>query len=952
MLMTLALLLAAGTIGEPEWRTPPGFVVREHCDHSTVPDITCLTIDPKGRIVVAGPGYIRVLLEDEKKNGIRAVDLVTVRESAQGLLREGDALYAVVDGGLWRWPLDPEGTKADGPGEKLLSIRTGGEHHAHAVHRGPDGWLYVMVGDGTGISATFVNSPSSPVRDPIGGCLIRLSPDGKSREIVADGFRNAYDFAFDRHGFAWTFDSDNERCVSLPWYEPTRVYRIIPGTHHGWRAPQLSDAWRAPPYFFDVAAPETTCGRGSPTGVVWQTHPSWPARFQGLLLADWTFGTIWLYRPGTAPQRFLEPQGDAGFAPTALAVHPHTGDLFVSIGGRGTRGAVYRVSPPRVDRPEVATWPLPDWAEQARQLVERRTRAAFPRDDDERSAWEAASRTEHRTVLYAAAELLAQQPETRRQALHDVAQTPNQLITLADASLRTNTPAAIDLARQAAVHPQASVARRLDAWRVIQRALGDITSPKDRASVWAGYTLRYEPPPGHHVEIRRLLRETFPTGHADLDRELSRTLALLGDDDPGVARKVVHRLTPDSDPIDDVHYLIVLSRLSAPWDDAMRSAIAEAMLGLDRKLIRRGNRRDRHWSLRLVELHRELARCDARLNRAIVAHPEFGRPDHVIWTRCPRFDRQAAAERFLAQAEQDPAWSWTEETVSLLADLPTETSQRWLRRLAGTPALRDAALPLLARHPIAEDRELFREGLLSHRPEVVRASVEALRAVGPLGPEPKLLAAMIRSGKQLPAGRQSDELRRLLSERLQSITGQRHGLDFSRWSEWLASEYPQEAAESDDLDGVKIERWRKRLALIDWSQGDAERGRLVFQKAQCASCHGGSQALGPDLTGVGQRFSREDRLTAIVQPNRDVPARYRMTRIETTDGRTYQGLVVYEAADGIILQVGAAETVRLSESRIESRQPTDRSMMPAGLLDNLTDAEIADLDAYLRSLRR
>src|SRR5205823_60364 len=35
--------------------------------------------------------------------------------------------------------------------------------------------------------------------------------------------------------------------------------------------------------------------------------------------------------------------GDAGFAPTAVAVHPHTGDLFVAIGGRGTRGAVYRI---------------------------------------------------------------------------------------------------------------------------------------------------------------------------------------------------------------------------------------------------------------------------------------------------------------------------------------------------------------------------------------------------------------------------------------------------------------------------------------------------------------------------------------------------------------------------------------------------------------------------------
>ncbi len=40
---------------------------------------------------------------------------------------------------------------------------------------------------------------------------------------------------------------------------------------------------------------------------------------------------------------FLEATGDNGFAPTAAVVHPHTGDLFIAIGGRGTRAAVYRV---------------------------------------------------------------------------------------------------------------------------------------------------------------------------------------------------------------------------------------------------------------------------------------------------------------------------------------------------------------------------------------------------------------------------------------------------------------------------------------------------------------------------------------------------------------------------------------------------------------------------------
>ena len=61
--------------------------------------------------------------------------------------------------------------------------------------------------------------PTSPIKDPVAGCMLRFPPDFKGCEIVADGFRNAYGFDFNSDGEWFTFDSDNERCVSLPWYE-------------------------------------------------------------------------------------------------------------------------------------------------------------------------------------------------------------------------------------------------------------------------------------------------------------------------------------------------------------------------------------------------------------------------------------------------------------------------------------------------------------------------------------------------------------------------------------------------------------------------------------------------------------------------------------------------------------------------------------------------------------
>ena len=50
----------------------------------------------------------------------------------------------------------------------------------------------------------------------------------------------------------------------------------------------------------------------------------------------------------------LETMRTPGFAPTACVVHPQTGDLYVSIGGRGTRGAVYRIRYPQGLAPDIA----------------------------------------------------------------------------------------------------------------------------------------------------------------------------------------------------------------------------------------------------------------------------------------------------------------------------------------------------------------------------------------------------------------------------------------------------------------------------------------------------------------------------------------------------------------------------------------------------------------------
>jgi putative heme-binding domain-containing protein len=660
---------------------------------------------------------------------------------------------------------------------------------------------------------------------------------------------------------------------------------------------------------------------------------------------------------------FLQAVGDNGFAPTAAAVHPQTGDLYVSIGGRGTRGAVYRIRyakgltgasaavPPAVRSLEwrpgsqsetVRRATGADLAERRRALADVwRHRGQFSAEQIERVVRANAGEAD-RLLRQATAALLTAEHDRLVGLLRGPAAATT--VALARPSMEI-----AHLLGEKDISPEL----RLDTVRLVQLALGGLTASKARGTVWEGYTRRRREP-ALPADARAMLRAAFPSGHADLDHELTRTLAMVEDDDPATLRKVADRLTTGSDPIEDVHYLIVLSRLRGPRSAAgITRRIADALLALDRKIVRRHLNRDTNWPLRVAELHAGLAEKDPSLNAALLAHAEFGRPDHVLFTRCPGFDRRRSAEVFLARAAKDEGFAWSNELIGLLRALPVERTQLLLRRLWGERGLDEAILPLLARQPHEEDRARFRIGLGSARVAPVHAALVALEKLPRRPPDRtrdrEEVVALVLALRRLPEGKEQDALRGRFDAYLQALTGQKlRGAE--AWAAWCVRAYPERAARLADPDGVDVGAWEKRLSALDWAAGDAARGEAVFTKASCASCHSGAQAMGPDLRGVTGRFSRADLFTAILRPSKEVPPRYRTTAVTTRDGKLYQGLIVYEAADGLILQTGPAATVRLDSGRIAERRLTATSLMPSGLLDRLADRDIADLYTYLKSL--
>jgi putative heme-binding domain-containing protein len=158
---------------------------------------------------------------------------------------------------------------------------------------------------------------------------------------------------------------------------------------------------------------------------------------------------------------------------------------------------------------------------------------------------------------------------------------------------------------------------------------------------------------------------------------------------------------------------------------------------------------------------------------------------------------------------------------------------------------------------------------------------------------------------------------------------------------------------------VDLEKGRARLAELSevLSGGEVQRGRDLFfgnQKAICATCHavqGQGGKIGPDLSQVGAIRTPADLLEAIVLPSASFARGYEPFTVVTTDGRVESGVIVRETAEAIHLYDTKRVEVRVPRAAIETLEQSSVSIMPLGMDEQLSRQELADLLAFLQSLR-
>ncbi|MFO0976883.1 MAG: discoidin domain-containing protein [Planctomycetaceae bacterium] len=136
--------------------------------------------------------------------------------------------------------------------------------------------------------------------------------------------------------------------------------------------------------------------------------------------------------------------------------------------------------------------------------------------------------------------------------------------------------------------------------------------------------------------------------------------------------------------------------------------------------------------------------------------------------------------------------------------------------------------------------------------------------------------------------------------------------------------------------------------------GDPEKGKALFKQQSCINCHtfaNGQQPKGPHLVDIGKRYKRAELIESIVQPSKKIAQGFDTWAFAMSDGKVYTGFVVLESAETVTLRDTTGVSHELIQDHIDDRVKQEISMMPNGVVGNLSPEQLADLIAYLESLR-
>ncbi len=906
------LLLCGCQLAEPVlegiYKVPAGFVVEPAADVELVGSLIQVTFDAQGQPVVAKErGHPTRLLDRDGDGFYENEQVISDQvENCQGIWFDGSTLYANCthpdDRAAYLFRLPDENGDGVADAHEAIVQYTGriGEHGPHDIRRAPDGSTTILVGNHTFFPADRID-PESPLhrykesqilnrymdarghaagRMAPGGALFRMKGAGEAFTLLFGGFRNPYNHAYNYEGETFTFDSDMEWDINLPWYREVRSVHGVQSADYGWR----TGSGKFPPYYIDSLPPLLDLGRGSPVGVDFYHSYAYPAEyFDAFLQGDWSRGRVVLsrFRRSGATYEVAEPATDFIYGEplnvTDLEVGPD-GLVYFTTGGRMTQGGFYRVAykgrrPNLGHRPESGVLAITRQPQPLSAFSDRYFRTTKEQMGE---SWGADLKA---LVLdESAAEL------DRVQAIH----------LLQRYGPKPDAP----LIRAAFESP--AVAVRAAAVYVVGQ------HGSDRAKRIAADALRDADPFVQRRAAEALLRMADP-GFA----KTADLYALLGSEDRFVrwAGRVAMEATPRDGWEDTVvnepsvtaaaNGMLALVRtasepikLEAVFEKSL-SMLRSDSLSADEELallrvfqlgcleIENGCRQSLRDQLYEVVaprfpaedegLSREYARTMAYANRpeAIAA----------ILAELPDGDENQQLQIHYVYCLREIKSGWTHEQKNKLVTWFMK-AQEW-RGGASFPGFIN---------------RLFESSLAFFDDEERNAAYAAVPAFAPVDDE-RILARLRRgTGHVQP-----------------NVYARKSGT--SIYSEEEIFEY------------MLYDPMTTVASLDD--------GRKIFEET-CAKCHrfgDSGKDYGPDLTTIANRFTRSDLLEATLWPSRTISDQYTSWRIETKDD-VYSALILEEDQESVTVLIPDLERpVAISRENIVDIRESEISIMPEGLLD-------------------
>lgn len=967
----------------------PGLEATLTASEPNLLSLTNLDIDHRGRIWVCEvvnyrrhngerPEGDRILiLEDTNQDGKADSTKVYYQgreiDSAMGICVLGNRVIVSASPNVWIFT-DENGD--DIPDRKeLFFTKTGDPQHDHSAHSflfGPDGKLYWNFGN-TGHTVhdakgnIVVDKAGNEVRDNLkpytNGMPFRCNLDGSEFEVLGYNFRNNYEVSVDSFGGLWQSDNDDDgnRATRINFVMEFGNYGYVDQiTGEGWRAPRTNMESEIPLQHWHLNDPGVVptmliTGAGSPTGITVYEGELLPEIYRNQVIhCDAGPNVVRAYPTrdqgagyNAEIANLMVGEQDRWFRPADVCVAPD-GSLFVTdwydpgVGGHNMqdmeRGRLFRVAPPG----NKYVVPKFDFTTAAGAVDALRNPALSVRY----MAWEAIQKMP--VDALGPLKKLAQDanPRLRARALWALGKLKGHgdeayrtAIADRDANVRMM---GIRLARQLSVpadkyfplllkdpSPQVrrelAIALRFEPSAVMPKLWSQLALQHDGEDRWylealgIGAELRWSECLAEYLRTADnvpavakrdiLWRSRAPEAARQIAKMLSEA-SLPAAEVPRMLRALDFHAKPDRNAA--LESLLALGKAATDAEQVRRDALmTEAMLKLpDVDLSQRGEllqvvervlarTTDRREQLRIL---RQLASPTA--NQRLMDMAMDGDIDSTSVGAFEALIQRGATEPLIALATSDKA-----EVAVRAADVLALCTGKEVNGLLNKLLAGDKTLPDVK---VAAARGLARND----------GGARNLIAAAKAGKLPNEVRFVV--GSTLRASR-NEEIRKTANELFPA---------------------PKTSAKEP------VPPLPELLAR----KGDVAKGEKLFKTTgTCANCHlvrGQGKVVGPDLTEIGSKLTREAMFVSILDPSAGISHNYESYAALLESGEVVVGLLVSQTDAKVVLKDAMGIERELPRDGISQLKKQDKSLMPESLIENLSTQDLIDIVEYTLTLKK